>query len=378
MNKAWAILLAALVPALAHAYQFRAGQGTNALVLAGGETLEEETALAAYALDVQGQSRGDLWLLASTSVRFGGQARNDLRILATRSAFVGGEVRQNLLAYAASLQLATSAVVRGQAALFGSSVVCEGAVEGDAWIVADSVTLGGTWGGDVHVRANDVRIVPGTQIAGALTYAAARPPAIDPSVAIAGGATSSAAPAPNMPWPSRLAYHGYLFLAALLVGMPFVGFFPGLAGGAVRTLRTSPWRVLAAGAVALLLSPFLVAFAFMTIVGIPLALFLGALFAALLYLSHVVVALWLGHALLRAPGPQTFSRVLSALSVGLFLLYFATALPGVAAFVVLPVGILGTGALVLALFRRPLVVFPPPPPLPPPFPRKPEPSEPNE
>ena len=378
MKRAWAILLWALLPAVAHAYQFRAGQGTNALALAAGETLDEETAMIAYALDVQGAVQGDLWLLASTSVRFGGQARNDLRILATRSIFVGGEVRQNLLAYAAGLHLATNAVVRGQAALFGSSVVCEGAVEGDAWILADSVTLGGNWGGNVRIRANEIRIVPGTQIAGKLVYASAQPLAIDSSVAIAGGAERSAAPAANMTLPSRLAYHGYLFLAALLVGMPFVGFFPGIAGGAVRTLRTSPWRVLAAGAGTLLLAPFLVAFAFMTIIGIPLALLLGAFGVALLYLSHVVVALWLGHALLRAPGPQTFSRVLSALSVGLFLLYFATAFPGLAAFVVLPVGILGTGALVLALFRRPVVVFPSPPPFPPPFPRPPEPSEPTE
>ncbi|MGD9782752.1 MAG: hypothetical protein AB7V14_11490 [Kiritimatiellia bacterium] len=377
MKKAWAILLAFLLPVLAHAYQFRTGQGTNSLALAAGEALDEETALAAYAVDVQGKAKGDLWLLASTSVRFGGQARDDLRVF-SRSAFVGGEVRQNLLVYSAHLQLATSAVVRGQAALFGSRVVCEGAVEGDAWIFADSVTLGGIWGGDVKIRANDVRIVPGTQIAGKLVYASAQPLALDPSVSIAGGASPSAVPSANLPFPSRLAFHGYLFLAALLVGMPFVGFFPGFAGGAVRTLRTSPWRVLAAGAGTLLLAPFLVAFAFMTIVGIPLALLLGALFAALAYLSHVVVALWLGHAILRAPGPQTFARVLSALSLGLFLLYFAAALPGVASFLLLPVGILGTGALVLALFRRPVVVFPAPPPLPPPLPRNPEPTEPTE
>ena len=377
MKTAWAILLATLLPVLAHAYQFRAGQGTNALALAAGETLDEETAMAAYAVDVQGKAHGDLWLLASTSVRFGGLARDDLRIF-SRSAFIGGEVRQNLLAYSASFQLATNAVVRGEIALFGSSAVCEGAVEGDAWIFADSVTLGGTWGGDVRVRARDVRLAPGTHTAGQLAYASARPLAIDPSVSIAGGAAQLAAPSVNASFPSRLAFHGYLFLAALLVGMPFVGFFPGFAGGAVRTLRTSPWRVLAAGAGTLLIAPVLVAFAFVTVVGIPLALLLGALFAALAYLSHVVVALWLGHAILRAPGPQTFARVLSALFLGLFLLYFAAALPGVASFLLLPVAILGTGALVLALFRRPVVVFPAPPPPPPPIPHTSEPTEPTE
>ena len=183
-------------------------------------------------------------------------------------------------------------------------------------------------------------------------------------------------PVPQAGPQSPLALHGYLFLAALLVGMPFVGLFPLLAGGAVRRLRATPWRALGAGLVALLAGPFLAMFAFATIVGIPLALMLGALYLALIYLAHVVVALWIGHALLRAQGPQTFARVLSALAVGLFVLYAGAAIPGFAGFVAFPVVAFGLGALVLAILQRPfLPVGLPPPPLP----KKPEsPENPNQ
>ena len=171
----------------------------------------------------------------------------------------------------------------------------------------------------------------------------------------------------------RFALHGYLFLAALLVGMPFVGFCPLTAGGAVRQLRTAPFKSLLAGLAALFAGPPLIAIAFSTLVGIPLALLLAALYAGLFYLAHVVVALWLGHAVLRASGPQTFGRVLSALAVGLFVLYFAAALPGVGALLVFPVLVLGGGALALAALRRP-VFFPPPlPTRPPPVPPDPGP-----
>ena len=67
--------------------------------------------------------------------------------------------------------------------------------------------------------------------------------------------------------------------------------------------------------------------------------------------------------------------VLSALTTGLFLFYFATAIPGVASFVLLPVLVLGTGSLVLALLHRPLVSFPISPPPPPPLPHVPESQE---
>ena len=369
-----------LRPAASEAYQWRAGDTTNALAIPAGETFDDETLLAAYGVDFQGEARRDLWLLASSAVRFDGASDGDLRVLGG-SAVIGGEARQNLLAYARGLQLTTNAQVRGQAALFGTAVICEGAVDGDAWILAKAVTLGGRWGGQVRIHANEIRIVPGTQIAGDLVYTSPKTLVLDSSVEIGGDVKPVKArlPVADAFSPAairaRFSILSYLFLAALLAGLPFVGAFPLLAGGAVRKLRTSPWRALLAGALVLLLGPLLIGFAAMSVVGIPLALLLAALYVSLAYLSHIVIALWLGHRLLRAQGPQTFSRVLSSLGVGLLLLYFAAALPGAAPFLLLPVLILGTGSLALALLHRPLVAFPMPPPAPPPLPNEPAPPE---
>ena len=367
-----AFLGLALLAAPAPAYEWRLGESTNAVVLPAGETLGSEALLAAYHLDVQGAAARDLWLLAAGSARCSGAVAGDLRAFAS-AATLAGEVAGNAFVYAKGLQLATNAVVRGDAAFFGTDLICEGAVGGDARIFARSVTLGGTWGGNVRVDAEEIRVAPGTRIAGDLVYGAPKPLALDPSVAVGGKVTAAARSAPSPePRRARFALHGYLFLAALLVGMPFVGFCPLTAGGAVRQLRTAPFRALLAGLAALFLGPPLIAIAFSTLVGIPLALLLAALYAVLFYLSHVVVALWLGHALLRAPGPQTLGRVLSALAVGLFILYFAAALPGVGAFLFFPVLVLGAGALARAALQRP-VVFPPPLPRPPPVPPDPGP-----
>ncbi len=360
------LALALLAPLSASAYRMQLGDGTNTLVVAADAELPSETLLAAHSLDIQGSARRDLWLLASTSARFDGEASGDLRVLA-RSVVLAGQARQNLLAYAGGLHLATSSVVRGQAALLGQDVICEGQVEGDAWIFAQSVTLGGAWGGNVRIQAEEIRVVPGTTIAGDLVYTAPRAPVLDATVVLGGELKARETLLPDARSLSvqfsqaRFLLHGYLFLAALLVGMPFVGFFPLLAGGAVRNLRAAPWRVLLAGLLTVLLGPLLIGFAVMTVVGIPLAVMLAALYLLLAYLSHVIVALWLGHLLLRTPGPQSFAQVLAALAAGLFVLYFATALPGVASFVVLPVVVLGTGALVTARLPRPRIVLPRPP-----------------
>ena len=375
MKRRLAILgLAGLLPLAAHAYQFRVGETTNALVLPAGAQIAEEALWAANSVEIQGTTLRDLWLLASAGVRFDGESRGDLRAFAA-AATIGGAVQGNLFAYANGLQLTTNSAIRGEAALFGADLICEGTVEGNARIFAKSATLGGRWGGDVRIYADEIRIAPGTRIAGDLVYTSSKPLVYDASVAVGGTVEQRNVLPPEAPLHARFARHGYLFLAALLVGMPFVGFFPLVAGGAVRKLRVSPWRTLLAGLAALLVGPFLIAFAFVTIVGIPLALMLAALYGALVYLSHVVIALWLGHALVRASGPQTFARVLSALAVGLFFLYFAAAIPGVASFLAFPVVVLGSGALVLAFLQRSFISIAMPPPVPPPLPKRPEPTD---
>ncbi len=366
--------LLGLLPAAAHAYQWRVGETTNALVLPADGTIAEEALWAANSLDIQGKAGRDLWLLATTAVRFDGESGGDLRVFAS-SAVIGGTAQENLFAYANGLQLTTNSIVRGEVALFGVDLICEGAVEGDARLFARSVTLGGRWGGTVRIHADEIRIAPGTQIAGDLVYTSSKPLVYDSSVSVGGTVTQAKILPTGTPPRSRFMLHGYLFLAALLVGMPFVGFFPMMAGGAVRKLRTSPWRALAAGLVAILFGPFLAAFALMTIVGIPLALMLAALYGALVYLSHIVIALWLGHMLLRTPGPQTFSRVLSALALGLFALYFAAAIPGLVSFIAFPVVVFGGGSLVLAFLQRPFIQVAMPPPVLPSSPKNPEPPE---
>ncbi len=268
------LLAALLAPAAAQAFRIQTADGTNALATASGDVLPKETLLIGQELDIRGRAERDLWL-AGTTVQMDGESDGDLRVLA-RSVALRGEMRRNLLAYAAGLHLATGAVVRGDAALLGNHVISEGRVEGDAWILATSATLGGTWGGTVRVQADEIRVAPGTVIAGDLVYAAPKAPVLDASVTVGGEVRPRASLLPEAAggmgatFRNRLWLHGFLFLAALLVGMPFVGVFPLLAGGAVRNLQAAPWRSFVSGLI--VLGPFLIGFALMTLVGIPLAL----------------------------------------------------------------------------------------------------------
>ncbi len=356
------------MPSAALAFDWRiATDTTNAVALEEAETFESEALLAGYSVDMQGTAKRDLWVTASSTAFLSGHIEQDVRFLA-RTTIAGGKIGQNLMGYSAAVQLTTNSIVDGDLLLFGNTIICEGAVAGNAWIFGDAVTLGGSWGGNVHVTANQLTVIPNTQIKGNLSYMAQNHLVLDQSVTVTGAVTQKTpiVPKSTANLQNRFYIAAFLFMAALLTGMPFVGVFPLAAGGAVRNIRRVPWRVFLAGLIAVFGVPIMLVFIFITGVGMPLAVVLFFLWGILAYLAHIVVALWLGHLVLPNRGPQTIGRVFGTLAVGLALVYLIYALPGISGFMLLPIQILGMGALSLSLIQRRHYLpvppaFPPPP-----------------
>ena len=366
------LLLLLLAAPAAQAFDLRlSAEATNSVAYPADTRFESEVLLAGFDISNAASAAQDLWLFAST-VRQDGVAEQDARILA-KSAVVDGAVGQNLQIYAQAAQLTTNAVVAGDLLLFGNTLVCEGKVGGNVWISGREITLSGTYGGRVRVTAETLRVSPGTRIAGDFVYTTPAPFALPPGVEIGGQARAVAAPVVERSFRDRLWLCGLLFLGAMLVGMPFVGLFPMAAGGSVRAIRLTPWRCFFTGLVVVLFFPVLLALAAMTVFGLPLALAGGMLWLLTLYLSHIVVALLLGHWLVGRRAPvQTASSVFFALGAGLFVLYFASAIPHVTDFLAMPVAVLGTGALWRTFIHpsaiRRVPVPPPPSATPPPLP----------
>lgn len=347
--------------AVAFEYRLNAN-GTNSLAIPSDSVFAEEMLLMGYDIRNAGRAERDLWLLGASALLQSGDAQQDVRIFAG-SAIVDGPTAQNLVVCAQAAQITTNATIGGELLMWGKTLVSEGTVAGDAWFIGTSVTLGGTYAGNVRIFADEIQLAPDTQIAGNLTYTSSSVLAPPTSVRIGGKLRQVNPVATPGGWEAfhgRLSWLGILFLGALLVGMPFVGFFPMVAGAAVRSLRQSPWRTFFTGLGMLFLAPFVLVFLGMTGIGLPLALTAGALYVVTLYLSHIVVALWLGHALLGRKNPQTLARVFRAMGTGLFLLYFLCAFPGVMSFLVLPVLVLGLGSLWRSLFH-PIVLTRVPP-----------------
>jgi hypothetical protein len=204
--------------------------------------------------------------------------------------------------------------------------------------------------------AEEITLMPGAVIEGDLRYSSEKELFAPEGVRIKGKLERVPRPnfgfsLPQLTLAQTVAIQFALFLAGLLVGLPFVALFPLFTTRAVSQLRAQPSKCLLAGGIGLALLPMLAVMAALTWVGLPLAALLLGVWAALLYLAKFIIAIALAVRLLTLRGqPERPLGALPVLVVGLFLLYVGAALPVIGFAVQLVTVLYGLGALVLALF----------------------------
>ena len=363
------LLLAVTLPLAAPAIEWRAARDfklpsdqvlsnelwlvADAIKIAG--TAERSVFLQAQNLELTGQFQREVWALADT-LTFAGHAQQSLRVAAKRSAQIAGEVAGTLMAAGETVQLQKAAHVAENAVLIGQELIVEGTVSNRLWALGNKITLAGYVGGTARVVADEITLMPGTVIEGDLRYSSEKDLCAPEGVLIKGKLIHAPKPnfglsLPQLSLAQLVAIQFALFLAALLVGLPFVTLFPLFTTRAVTQLRTQPSKCMLAGAIALALLPMLAVMAALTWVGLPLGVLLLGAWAMLLYLAKFIVAIPLAVRLLTLRGqPERPLGALPVLVVGLFLLYVAATLPLIGFAVQLVTVLYGMGALVLALF----------------------------
>lgn len=370
------IVIVALFAALsAQAVEF---VQTEAFVSSEGEILREEIWVSAQTitidgemtddlmatgtlLDLRGRFQGDVWGCGDT-INANGLFGDNVRIIA-RSAKISGTLDGSLVSlwptslFDNTIKIERSAVIKKNMLFHGGNIISEGDIVGNVLILAKNATLGGQIDGDVSVVAQNIVVLPGTVINGNLTYTAPNELILSPSVTLIGELKRNALPIPKIFKPNLIG-HFMFGIAALVTGLVFVGLFPRYAGGTLHALRTSRGLSMLIGFAALVMLPATAFLLLFTVVGLPLSMLVFLFYLILLYLSKIVVALALGSALLRR---KEFSKKKAAgsLALGLFIIYALTSFVAASMLINILIIILGLGALLLALFKKPVLVIQP-------------------
>jgi cytoskeletal protein CcmA (bactofilin family) len=296
----FALVAVAGVHAEAPAANSPTGRGDN--YYAAGNRIEITTPMTADVIvagrqiDIGQPVAGDI-LAAGWRVAVTGRAEDDVRI-AAGEVTVDAPVVGDLTLAGGDVTIGSHARVSGRAWLTGSTIRVDGLFEREVQIAGATVEISGEIRKPLRVVAEKFQILPSARILGPLTYKGSTEARIAEGAVVNGPITYDRIPerearrARAFPAVSTLLFALHVFLAGLLV----VIFLPRVETSVVEMLRRQPGRSLLAGFVVLVTTPVGALLLAISVLGLPIGLALGALYAMALFGGVLVTAFFVGDA----------------------------------------------------------------------------------
>ena len=317
-----------------------AGRNVNVLM-----KIEGDLAVAGSNVTVAGPVHGYV-MAAGSNVNINGAVGNDLWA-AGSNVSVNAPVVDNARLAGSYVVLQPPASVGGDAYLAGNSVEVLGRVERDLKVGAANVILASEVGGSVLANAGKVKALPGAVIRGDLIVTGPNAPEIAPGAQVLGRVEHHMEAAGRrwglMNW---LARWMLMFLATLILGAAAIALSARWTDRIAEELARRPGYALLAGIIGLIVIPLICVLLAVTVIGIPLAIVLFALYGVALLLSFVFVSYLIGGWLLgrlRRTETSPYAR----LAAGALVVAFFASLPWVGWIIQLLALVIGLGALML-------------------------------
>ena len=246
-----------------------------------------------------------------------------------------------------------SGKVRGDIDAGFGDVEIVGPVDGDVRAEFGDVYLNAPVGGDVSVGWGDVDLGPGAAISGHLECEGCEITGNRGAVEGDIMATGMALDFDESHGPGILGFVGWIFAALAFAACAVLAavLAPGTLASAARRAEESPGRSFVYGLVSLPAFFVLCVVLAVTIVGIPLLLLLVPAYLALVFFGALVAAFFIGTKVLMVTGRYRVGNALAAV-VGALILAATTLIPVLGDLLLCALSLLGTGAVILALFSR--------------------------
>jgi len=311
------------------------------LYVAGGlvhinEKIDGDLIIAGGEVEVKGDVTGDL-IGAGGSVIINGNVDDDVRA-AGGDIKINGTVGDDLIIAGGNIRVGSDAVIEGDAIIFGGMIIMDGVVKGNLRSFGGNVVLSGTVNGDVDLRTDMVQLVGSIRgnavivgqeanvgdqasIEGNLEYWV--PYDENPYEGIVGGETVfngdlrgfDKSDVVNTTFfgamkVAMLAFLGYTLLSATLFILLMVLTTNMYFTKAAKKVRKAPWKCLLWGLLYFILTPIIAVLFVATIIGIPIAFFIFALYGFAIFfakpLTAMIAAKWFAVKAKKKQGKVSF------------------------------------------------------------------------
>jgi cytoskeletal protein CcmA (bactofilin family) len=354
-------LLAIAVPAVVLAsandsMTLAKGQTHTGTYYAGAQTVivdgdvHGDVVCGAQDVTINGVVDGDV-LCAGQNVTINGAVTGSVRV-AGQSVTINNTVGRNVTVAGQMLHLGSAAKVSGEEALAGQNVTIDGPNEHVLNVAGQNVVLNSTIGGDVNAAVGQLALGTDANIAGSLTYTAQDQSNINKSK-VQGSVTYHMAQKHQKQQTTAQAWAGrllYWIVAGTVAMLLAVWLLPRAVRSVTADMLKRPGRSFGFGAIALIVAPALLLVLLLTVIGIPLALWLTAAWILLLAAAGPFAGVALGQLVLGRQSPDK-QFLLKSVLVGVPLITIALSVPWLGPLLALVAVVWVVGGVLLTLLR---------------------------
>jgi hypothetical protein len=215
---------------------------------------------------------------------------------------INGDIKTSVIAAGGHVKVPEGTKIGGDMLVAGGDLNLAAAIKGDLMAAGGNIDLNGNIGGNAILRSRFIDIDPATRIAGNLTYSS--PEELKLADGIVSGTVTREEWRGNRSFAENFGVRNIVAIAIVAVIGAIVALFmfafvalvifAPVIGRAGKSISEEPLQSFGLGMLLAIMMPFVVIVLVITIIGIPLAVFAGAIFAILFGLGLVTAAYWIG------------------------------------------------------------------------------------
>lgn len=345
----------------------------ESITIAGDEVINEDLYLAGETIIINGTVNGDLWA-AGKNVTINGRVANSVYAFANqvvvlgdvgrgvkafgKSVRIAGNVDGDLVVAGEEIKIDSSANIQGDILFGARAVFFDGPVGGSILGGGSEITMNSGVMGDVRFGVKDLILTNMAHIGGDLTYFSENEASIGSGAEIDGVTTHRLPEYPGykdklkkiFPFVllARTVRKSIGFFMALVVGLVFILLAPKWMQSMINSLQKKPGPCAGWGALILFAVPPGILIALITVVGIPLAVITLFLYLTAVYISQIIVSLFIGRLIIsRGSNMDTKALMFGVFTLGLFIISLLRFIPVFGYIVSIVVILFGLGAIVV-------------------------------
>lgn len=360
------VVPAIIFASVANAQSFKTG---NTVTVASGETVDSMLFAGGMSVDIAGTVNGDVYCAGQT-INISGDVKGDVFCAGqtiTISGKVEGGVRLAGQTITISGTIASSATIGAQSLtidktgminrdLLGGSqnITINGQIGRDVAAGSGDLTVNGSIGRDITGRTDSINVGSAGMIVGNVNYTGKNDPNITSGGKILGTVkrTQPAASNTNMISSTMFIFGTffYIFIVLVIFALIVALMFPRILDETASNTMKSPGRTALVGAIAMLLAPVAIVLLMISVIGIPLAIFLLLVWLIIMMLSGPFASYLFGRLMMKKSKKTVLIMLLGAI-----ILTLVAMIPILGFIVTIVIEIFGTGMLLMRsthLFKR--------------------------